>query len=221
LQYNLGTTFIMVTHDQEEALSISSRIAVMNKGQVEQVGTPSQIYNQPRTAFVAEFIGDTNLFHCQVEAEDSENLSLISEAGLKIIAAKPADWWGDRQVTVSIRPEKIRLTTQPIADSDQYPNCCEGTLNNLLYFGDRSQYFIDLKLPGDHPPQRISVMRSPQQGIAAPEFDSQTGSWQLSNAIADGSADANNSKFDSPNFDSQVYVYWSPTDCLVMRRSMS
>jgi spermidine/putrescine transport system ATP-binding protein len=219
LQYNLGTTFIMVTHDQEEALSISSRIAVMNKGQVEQVGTPSQIYNQPRTAFVAEFIGDTNLFHCEVTAEDSENLTLISAEGLKIIAAKPEEWWGDRQVTLSIRPEKIRLTTQPIATAEQYPNCYEGTLNNMLYFGDRSQYFVDLALTSDQPPKQISVMRSPQQGIVAPEFNSLTGSWQISSAIARSSADLTSPGFDSPNFDSKVYAYWSPTDCLVMWRS--
>ena len=66
LQYDLGTTFIMVTHDQEEALAISTRIAVMNQGRVEQVGTPSQVYDTPATSFVADFVGETNLFECRV-----------------------------------------------------------------------------------------------------------------------------------------------------------
>ncbi|AFY69923.1 spermidine/putrescine ABC transporter ATPase subunit [Thalassoporum mexicanum PCC 7367] len=223
LQANLGTTFIMVTHDQEEALSISSRIAVVNKGQIEQVGTPSQIYNQPRTEFVAEFIGDTNLFQCEVESEDDQNLILASAEGLKIIAAKPVDWWGDRsaaeQVVVSVRPEKVRLSTEPLETSTQYPNCYTGTLNNMLYFGDRSQYFIDLDLGKDKSPKQITVTRSPQQGIGAPEFNIQTGNWKISNLGNNLGNDHNGADFASADFDSQVYAYWSSADCLVMRRS--
>jgi spermidine/putrescine transport system ATP-binding protein len=217
LQANLGTTFIMVTHDQEEALSVSSRIAVINQGQLEQVGTPSQIYNQPRTEFVAEFIGDTNLFRCEVEAENDRNLTLVSDSGLKIIAAKPTEWWSDRppdhQVVVSVRPEKIRLSSTPLSASDQYPNGYAGTLNNMLYLGDRAQYFIDLDLPEGQPPKQITVLRSPQQGIGAPEFDHQTGSWKISHTGAPAMDLVN------PDFDRKVYAYWSPADCLVLGRS--
>lgn len=85
LHKDLGLTFVMVTHDQEEALSLSDRIAVMNQGKIEQVGSPKQIYEQPRTPFVADFIGDTNLFPGRIEALDGSKLQILTKTKLKII----------------------------------------------------------------------------------------------------------------------------------------
>ena len=78
LQYELGISFIMVTHDQSEALAISSRIAVMNQGRIEQIGTPSEVYDRPSSAFVADFVGETNLFECRVIEQDGAFVELRS-----------------------------------------------------------------------------------------------------------------------------------------------
>lgn len=109
LHQELGLTFVMVTHDQEEALSLSDRIAVMNQGKVEQIGSPSEIYEHPQTTFVADFIGDTNLFAGEVVAVDGENLEVITKAGLKIIVSRTENspTQTSQSITVSIRPEKF------------------------------------------------------------------------------------------------------------------
>jgi spermidine/putrescine transport system ATP-binding protein len=90
LHRQLGITFIMVTHDQEEALCLSDRIAVMNRGQLEQVGTPQEIYDHPATAFVADFIGDTNLLPGRVESQQGSSVQVVTPTGLKIQVQAPA-----------------------------------------------------------------------------------------------------------------------------------
>jgi spermidine/putrescine transport system ATP-binding protein len=84
LHQELGLTFIMVTHDQEEALSLSDRIAVMRKGKIEQIGSPSEIYERPSTPFVADFIGDTNLFEGRLETTDASIHQIVTRSGLKV-----------------------------------------------------------------------------------------------------------------------------------------
>jgi spermidine/putrescine transport system ATP-binding protein len=134
LHRQLGITFIMVTHDQEEALSLSDRIAVMNAGQIEQIGSPSDIYDRPRTPFVADFIGDTNLLPGRVEGGDAAQLQVITQTGLKIWVQKPSDHSGEapsQSVVVSVRPEKIRLSLEhPTAD-----NCYHGQVSHVMYLG--------------------------------------------------------------------------------------
>jgi spermidine/putrescine transport system ATP-binding protein len=132
LHRELGITFIMVTHDQEEALSLSDRIAVMNIGKVEQIGTPSEIYEYPKSPFVADFIGDTNLFQGQVEAIYGSDLQVMTDKGLKIWV-EPQDNWQDdqaRQVVVSVRPEKIHLGS---SDASEAVNHFEGRLKHVHY----------------------------------------------------------------------------------------
>ncbi len=186
LQYELGITFIMVTHDQEEALSISSRVAVMNQGQVEQIGTPSQVYDSPATPFVANFVGDTNLFECEVIGQDHSTLDLISNSGLKMKVVKPENWVDNHEAVVSIRPEKIKLSVQPI---EQPCNIYQGTLNNILYMGNHSQYIVDLVSSDYMSTVRVVLALPSQQNMNVPEFDS------------------------------QVYVSWSPSDCLALVKS--
>jgi spermidine/putrescine transport system ATP-binding protein len=143
LHRDLGLTFIMVTHDQQEALSLSDRIAVMNQGKIEQVGTPSEIYEKPRTAFVADFIGDTNLFPGEITGIEADNLQVTTKTGLKIIVARsessPTDL--SQSVTVSIRPEKIQLSLY--RPSIQI-NCFEGQLINVMYSGTHVNYIVEL-----------------------------------------------------------------------------
>jgi putative spermidine/putrescine transport system ATP-binding protein len=110
LQRKLGLTMVFVTHDQEEALAMSDRIAVMNAGKVEQIGTPSDIYDRPGTRFVADFIGDTNLFRGEV-IRDGGTCVLRVDPGLSIELAAHIEQTGP--LSIALRPEKISLATPP------------------------------------------------------------------------------------------------------------
>ncbi len=152
LHKQLGLTFVLVTHDQEEALSLSDRIAVMHQGKIEQVGSPKQIYEQPQTAFVADFIGDTNLFPGQIAACDGSNLQIVTATGLKIMVQECNHFSRSSEpVMVSVRPEKIQLSLD--APSLQV-NCFEGRLQHLMYLGTHVHYFVEL-LSGD----RLTVLQ--------------------------------------------------------------
>ena len=153
LHQDLGLTFIMVTHDQEEALSLSDRIAVMRAGKIEQIGTPTEIYERPRTTFVADFIGDTNLFKGRVETADSSSLQITTTTGLKIVvqSKSPKELTSHaKDLAVSLRPEKIRLSLSP---PDSTINCFEGRLKHVMYLGTHVHYVVEL-LSGD----RLTVM---------------------------------------------------------------
>ncbi|MGD1856737.1 MAG: ABC transporter ATP-binding protein [Leptolyngbyaceae cyanobacterium] len=143
LHQRLGITFIMVTHDQEEALSLSNRIAVMKEGRIEQVGSPSEIYEHPATAFVADFIGDTNLLSGQLLAGDLNPL-LVTKSGLKVAIAPP-DHPDITQIDVSIRPEKIYLSAQATAEAPQHHNnCYPAEVKHTLYTGPHIHCIIEL-----------------------------------------------------------------------------
>ena len=108
LQKKLGITFIYVTHDQEEALTMSDRVAVINAGRVEQIGTVSEIYYKPATRFVASFIGDTNIVEAQILASDSRMLRCRLEGGLELDVRRQ-EAHASAKLLLSLRPEKIRL----------------------------------------------------------------------------------------------------------------
>jgi len=153
LHRELGLTFVMVTHDQEEALSLSDRIAVMNQGNIEQIDSPEKIYQYPKTPFVADFIGDTNLFHGKIEGFYPTMLWVVTETGLKVKAKQPeaGNTLTSGTVVLSIRPETIRLSlSQPTDDSNSF----EGRLRNVMYLGTHVHYQVEL-LSGD----RLTVMR--------------------------------------------------------------
>ncbi|MEH2060016.1 MAG: ABC transporter ATP-binding protein [Nostoc sp.] len=143
LHKDLGLTFVMVTHDQEEALSLSDRIAVMNQGKIEQVGTPSQIYERPQTSFVADFIGDTNLFSGEIVGVDSSNVQISTKTGLSIVISRAEDTPTElsQAVVVSVRPEKIQLSLYP---PNLPANCFEGRLVNVMYLGTHVNYVVEL-----------------------------------------------------------------------------
>ena len=143
LHKDLGVTFVMVTHDQEEALSLSDRIAVMNQGKIEQVGSPSQIYERPCTSFVADFIGDTNLFSGEIVSVDSSNVQISTKTGLSIVISRAEDTPSQlsQAVVVSVRPEKIQLSLYP---PNLLTNCFEGRLVNVMYLGTHVNYVVGL-----------------------------------------------------------------------------
>jgi putrescine transport system ATP-binding protein len=141
IQSQVGITFVFVTHDQDEAMALSTRIAVMNRGQVVQVGTPSEIYEFPQDRFVADFIGTTNLFEGTVSGTEPGHLIVrSSEAGCDLIVDELKRFGSGQRVWVALRPEKIRLSKQPLG-GDRV-NQIKGIVWELGYLGNRSTYRI-------------------------------------------------------------------------------
>src|SRR5262249_54277989 len=112
LQRQFGITAILVTHDQEEAMSLADRIAVMNRGRVEQVASPVEAYDRPRTLFVNSFVGTANMIAGEIVARDSDTLTVALEAGATVMLPTVAPLDG-RRVIVSARPENLRLYAEP------------------------------------------------------------------------------------------------------------
>src|ERR1700676_967376 len=110
LQRRLGMTFIIVTHDQEEAMTVASRIGVMDAGRLEQVATPRELYEAPNSRWIAEFVGDVNMFEGQVEPRESIQLTMASRDAGTIMVAEPRQPITKTVVAVAIRPEKLKLS---------------------------------------------------------------------------------------------------------------
>jgi putrescine transport system ATP-binding protein len=141
IQSQVGITFVFVTHDQDEAMALSTRIAVMNRGQVVQVGTPSEIYEFPQNRFVADFVGTTNLFEGTVSGSEAGHITVRSaEAGCDLIVDEIGRFGDGQRVWVALRPEKIRLSKEPIPD--RRFNQVKGMVWELGYLGNRSTYRI-------------------------------------------------------------------------------
>ncbi|AWU96133.1 ABC transporter ATP-binding protein [Azospirillum ramasamyi] len=144
IQEKLGVTFIVVTHDQEEAMTMSSRIAVMNHGIIAQVGTPTEIYEYPHSRFVAEFIGSINMFDGRVVETDGDQVIVASEeAGCELLIAHATPAPAGSPVSVAIRPEKIALSKDPVAVGDGR-NRTTGIVREIAYLGDVSIYLVQL-----------------------------------------------------------------------------
>jgi spermidine/putrescine transport system ATP-binding protein len=140
LQHRVGLTFVYVTHDQEEALTMSDRIAVMDHGHVLQVGTPAEIYENPANRFVADFIGETNFLEGQIR-ERRGSLAQVEVEGLAIWAPAGHEVPSAGSATVAVRPEKILLGRQPVAAR----NAFEGVVDRATYVGKDSDYRVRLK----------------------------------------------------------------------------
>ena len=147
LQRRLGMTFIIVTHDQEEAMTMASRIGVMNAGRLAQVATPRDLYEAPNSRWVAEFVGDVNLFEGQVISREQGRLKVTTrEAGI-VTVAEPHQPVAKEIVTVAIRPEKIKLSRRGLAtgaDALQAVNRFEGEIAEINYLGGLTAYRIKL-----------------------------------------------------------------------------
>ena len=141
LQYKLGITFIVVTHDQDEAMALASRIAVMDHGRVVQVGTPAEIYEFPASRFVADFVGTTNLFEGTVTAVQPGLITVhCAETGCELLVDESGSCTPGQRVWVALRPEKIRLGKEPAGGTRV--NQLRGTVWELGYLGNRSTYRI-------------------------------------------------------------------------------
>lgn len=138
----IGITFVYVTHDQGEAMSISDTIAVMHAGRIEQVGKPAEIYETPRTSFVAAFIGDTNFLEGRVTESLVERFSRADIPGLGAVMIdndKPVRP-GDR-IHLSLRPEKLMVSREKPANGE-WDNMVPGTVEEVIYFGSHTRYWV-------------------------------------------------------------------------------
>ncbi|OYX25180.1 MAG: polyamine ABC transporter ATP-binding protein [Rhodobacterales bacterium 32-66-7] len=140
IQERTGVTFIVVTHDQEEAMTLSDRIAVMDKGQVRQIGSPTEIYEFPQSRFVAGFIGSVNSFDAVVLGRTDSHLRLSVPTLGEVLARDIPGAVPGQAVTLAIRPEKIHLSK----DRPEAANAFSGTVRDLAYFGKDSLYRINL-----------------------------------------------------------------------------
>ncbi len=140
LQRKLGLTFIIVTHDQSEAMTVADRIAVMDRGRLMQVAPPAAIYEQPNSRWVADFIGDVNVFEGRLGAD---GLSVEGTPAGRLQVAVKADAVPGAAVCVAVRPEKVRITSEPrLPGAD---NCVAGTIVDIGYLGDTSIYKLRLR----------------------------------------------------------------------------
>ncbi len=142
IQESLGVTFIVVTHDQEEAMTLSTRIGVMNAGEIVQVDEPRNVYELPNSRFVADFVGSVNLFAGEVDAGAADKLRILApESGGDIIVDPVANLKARQKIWLAVRPEKIRLAREKPANM---ANLRHGMVEDVAYMGDISVYKVKL-----------------------------------------------------------------------------
>ena len=145
IQHDVGTTFVYVTHDQEEALAMSDRIAVMNGGRVEQIGGPREIYEHPTTAFVADFIGSLNALEVTVgELVGGYAVMRLGEGERVIVPVGPGARTGD-SFRVAVRPERVQIGPVGVPGSDGGSRL-EGTIAEIVYLGMYTQFHVETRV---------------------------------------------------------------------------
>ena len=141
LQQSLGLTFVVVTHDQEEAMTMADRIAILDKGQVMQVATPAEIYEAPSSRFVAGFVGNVNMFEGMVAARDANTARITGASGAEIVVENAGDAAAGNAVAFAVRPEKIKVSSRR---PEAAANAMEGEVFDLAYLGDMTVYHVKL-----------------------------------------------------------------------------
>ncbi len=142
IQEKTGTTFVIVTHDQEEAMTVASRVAVMNDGKLVQVATPDRLYETPNSVYVADFIGDVNIIEGHATATGEETYRIDWGEGREPLTAKSAQPFSAGQAChLAIRPEKVTITAERPTDAD---NAVQGRVHDIAYLGNLSTYHVEL-----------------------------------------------------------------------------
>jgi putrescine transport system ATP-binding protein len=188
LQRRLGMTFIIVTHDQEEAMTVADRIGVMDHGRLEQVASPRQLYEAPNSRWIAEFVGDVNVFEGQAGPGAAGRLAVATQGAGTIIVAEPRQPITKTIVGVAIRPEKIKLSRRgPASDAidAQAINRLEGVVTEVSYLGGLTTYKVKLDTG--------AVLRSSMANTARLDVDAYTTSQR-------------------------VMAWFAPDDCVVLER---
>jgi spermidine/putrescine transport system ATP-binding protein len=177
LQHEVGITFVYVTHDQEEALTMSDRIAVMNEGRVQQIADPTTLYESPKNSFVANFIGQTNVFSGTVESVSGERITLLTPQGMRIEAVSQdgarIEVCGEEQAAV--RPEKVRF-------GGAGDNASTAAIRQIVYLGVSTQYIAEL--PGG---ERLVLYQQNAQDAENPGVGEEVPvSWDARNCLVLG-----------------------------------
>jgi putrescine transport system ATP-binding protein len=176
IQARVGITFLMVTHDQEEAMSMANRVAVMHDGRIAQIGRPRDVYETPATRFVADFLGAVNLIRGKVAGRDGRLVRIDSEAGM-IAVATDDPWEPGREVAVAVRPEKIALLREaPKSDGA----VLRGTIEQVAYRGEASTYRVAL---GRSLALRVTVPNSARAGANDAPGDEVVLAWPADAAL--------------------------------------
>jgi len=142
LQAKLGTTFLIVTHDQDEAMTVANRIAVMEHGRIAQVGPPVEIYERPNSRYVADFIGEVNIIEGRVVSTTLERALIVSDSGGHLTTTPGVNLAPGAVTWVALRPEKLRITADPPRQAPE--NLFVGTVGEIGYLGNMSVYKVRL-----------------------------------------------------------------------------
>ncbi|HEV2901555.1 MAG TPA: ABC transporter ATP-binding protein [Pseudaminobacter sp.] len=142
LQQSLGLTFVVVTHDQEEAMTMADRIAILDKGEVMQVATPAEVYEAPGSRFVAGFVGNVNMFEGRIAGRTAAGAEIAGPNGLTIATSDVGGAEAGTAVAFAIRPEKIKVSSRKPADI--LANAMEGEIFDIAYLGDMTVYHVRL-----------------------------------------------------------------------------
>ena len=151
LQRRLGMTFIIVTHDQEEAMTMASRIGVMKAGRLDQVASPRELYEAPRSRWIAEFVGDINLFDAEFKLRDGHRLVIGTRDAGTLVVAEPREAIGETRFSIAIRPEKIKLSRRgPVSEAGRETaiNRLDGVIADICYLGGTTTYKVKLDTGG-------------------------------------------------------------------------
>jgi putrescine transport system ATP-binding protein len=151
LQRRLGMTFIIVTHDQEEAMTMANRIGVMDAGRLQQVATPRELYEAPATRWVAAFVGDVNLFDGEFKLRDGHRLVIATQGAGTLMVAEPREPIGEGRLSVAIRPEKVKLSRRgPVGEIGHAAaiNSLDGVIADICYLGGTTTYKVKLDAGG-------------------------------------------------------------------------
>lgn len=188
IQEKLGMTFVTVTHDQAEAMTMSSRIAIMNEGILEQVGTPTQIYEFPNSRFAANFIGSTNMFEGRLIENEKDHATVqLLDPGLEncvLYVDHGVESQVGHDIWVAVRPEKVDISKTPPENynAERPVNCIKGVVSQIAYLGGLSTYHVNL--PNGH-------------SVKATDFNIER-------------------KANNPTWEDTVYLSWEPNNIMVL-----
>ncbi|MGY0571840.1 ABC transporter ATP-binding protein [Bradyrhizobium sp. RDM12] len=177
LQRRLGMTFIIVTHDQEEAMTMADRIGVMNAGKLAQVAGPRELYEAPRSRWIAEFVGDINLFEAESKLRDGHRLVIGTRDAGTLVVAEPRQPVGESRFSVAIRPEKVKLSRRgPLSEAGRETaiNRLDGVIADICYLGGTTTYKVKLDAGGM---VQASVANSARLDVDAYSLNQQIVAW--------------------------------------------
>ena len=175
IQQQVGITVLSVTHDQEEALTLSDRVAVLNQGHLEQIGTAHQLYEKPENRFVADFIGETNFLDVRVESVDADWITVSSPSIAEFRIPRNSHVTGTEAIQLSIRPEKIIFVDEPAV-----MECtARAIVKEIVYMGDTNKFYIQL-----HNGEELVVKQHNRKGMRQPKKkDSVVIGWDPANCV--------------------------------------